>query len=63
MSEKKCKSKYDFQGLPMVIGGIVVYELAVIIVLLVLILIDFDESLSKKPLSITTEPEETGSEA
>ena len=59
MSEKKseCKCKCNSKEFPVVIGGIVVYELAIIIVLLVLIFFDLDAPCDK-PHSITTEPEE-----
>jgi|GEM_PF-5333511 len=58
MSEDKCvcKGNTDSKELPVVIGGIVVYELAIIIVLLVLIFLDLDAPL-ENPQAVTTEPE------
>lgn len=44
MSEKSCacKCNSDSKEFPVIIGGIVVYELAIIIVLLILIYLEFD---------------------
>ena len=42
MCEKKCSCKCKPKDLPVLIGGIVVYELAIIIVLLVLTLFNSD---------------------
>lgn len=58
MSEHKCscKGKCDSKELPVVIGGIIVYELAIIIGLLVLIFLELDPP-CKKPHSCTLEPE------
>lgn len=62
MSEKKCeckcKSKCNSKDLPILIGGIIVYELAIIIGLLVLIFLDCDAP-CEKPQAITLESEET----
>lgn len=60
MSEKNCvcKCNTDSKEFPVVIGGIVVYELAIIIVLLVLIFFELDAP-SENPESTTTETEET----
>ncbi|EGW41613.1 hypothetical protein [Desulfosporosinus sp. OT] len=62
MSEKKCeckcKSKSSSKELPVLIGGIVVYELAIIIGLLVLIFLDCDAP-CEKPQTSTFESEET----
>ncbi|ODA42986.1 hypothetical protein [Desulfosporosinus sp. BG] len=62
MSEKKCeckcKSKSTSKELPVLIGGIVVYELAIIIGLLVLIFLDFDAP-CEKTQAITLDSEET----
>ncbi len=61
MSEKKsgckCQGTSSSKEWPFVIGSIVVYELAIIIVLLVLIFFDLDAPCDKPP-SITTDPEE-----
>jgi len=59
MSEHKCtcKSKCDSKELPILIGGIVVYELAIIIGLLVLIFLNLDTP-CQKPQSCNLESEE-----
>ena len=60
MSEKNCECKCntDSKEFPVVIGGIVVYELAVIIVLLILIFFELNAR-SENLESTTTEAEET----
>lgn len=60
MSEKKyeCKCNTNSKELPVVMGGIVVYELAIIIFLLVLIYFDLDVPCEKPHSLITTGPEE-----
>lgn len=64
MSEKKCgckckgKCKSNSQEWPVLIGGILVYELAIIIGLLALNLFACDAP-CEKPHSCTLEPEET----
>lgn len=57
MSETKCERNCH-NDLPLVIGGILVYELAIIIVLLILILTDLD----RDPCTLDTTPGETTSE-
>lgn len=55
MSEHKCtcKNKCNSKELPVLIGGIVVYELAIIIGLLVLIFLDLDTPCQKtKPCTL-----------
>jgi len=60
MSEKKCECKCNSNSkeFPVLIGGIIVYELAIVIILLVLIFFDLDAPCDK-PHSINTELEET----
>jgi hypothetical protein len=62
MSEKKCECKCNSKPkeLPVMMGGIVVYELAIIIVLLILIYLDLDAP-CENPHSITSEQEEVTS--
>lgn len=58
MCETKCERKCHSNDLPLVVGGIVVYELAVIIVLLILILTDLD----REPAIPNSAPEEAAAE-
>lgn len=60
MSDKKCECKCNSTSNELlgVIGGIVVYELAIVIILLVLIFFDLDAPCEEPP-SNTTEPEGT----
>lgn len=64
MSDKKCDCKCNpnpnHKDFPVVIGGIVVYELAIIIVLLILIYLDLDNVPCEKPFSVSSEQEEIG---
>jgi hypothetical protein len=59
MSEKKCECKCNSnpKELPVMMGGIVVYELAIIIVLLILIYLDLNAPCEKSQ-AIPSEQEE-----
>lgn len=65
MSEKNCVCKCNSESkeFPVVIGGIVVYELAIIIVLLILIYLEFDApSENLESTTSSAEAEETVNE-
>jgi hypothetical protein len=66
MDKCKCRCEISSKELPLIIGGILVYELATIIVLLFLILIDMDgpcdEPCCDKACSLDVESDEIAPE-